>query len=453
MSSSPLIVLTMALSSLLVLPGTHPLFVQTGSVAELLLKDEIEQAEALLASQPKNSESVAFRGEIEFRRGNFAQAEALYKEAVGVDSKNARAHFGLGKLAMARVNAKEAIQELTRAIELDPKEPLYRLYASDAWGIDKNSAEQRKQLEEYIRLNPDDPDRLTEAKAGLDTLKAFGDDEVGAIQAPENPAPIHFRTSLNLLFANVMVNGNGPYEFAIDTGATQTVVSEKLAKEAGLDLITSSVVFGIGGSGKVETKLYKMKELSIGDVEVKNTPVGTFNDPLVAQLADGILGTSILSDFIITVNYPAGQLELSRKRAATPASAEVIPIWFFSNLLLLPLEVNGKKGNFVVDTGAVTTVLSHSMAAQLGVRENTPGAKVDMGIAGVGGFEGVVLKVPDVTFKTEKNSEAFPQVVAIDLKQISKMIGTEVAGVIGYDFLSDYKLTLDYYAGEIRISK
>jgi predicted aspartyl protease len=453
MSSSPLIVLTMALSSLLVLPGTHPLFVQTGSVAELLLKDEIEQAEALLASQPKNSESVAFRGEIEFRRGNFAQAEALYKEAVGVDSKNARAHFGLGKLAMARVNAKEAIQELTRAIELDPKEPLYRLYASDAWGIDKNSAEQRKQLEEYIRLNPDDPDRLTEAKAGLDTLKAFGDDEVGAIQAPENPAPIHFRTSLNLLFANVMVNGKGPYEFAIDTGATQTVVSEKLAKEAGLDLITSTVVFGIGGSGKVETKLYKMKELSIGDVEVKNTPVGTFNDPLVAQLADGILGTSILSDFIITVNYPAGQLELSRKRAATPASAEVVPIWFFSNLLLLPLEVNGKKGNFVVDTGAVTTVLSHSMAAQLGVRENTPGAKVDMGIAGVGGFEGLVLKVPDVTFKTEKNSEAFPQVVAIDLKQISKMIGTEVAGVVGYDFLSDYKLTLDYYAGEIRLSK
>ena len=453
MSSSPLIVLTMALSSLLVLPGTHPLFAQTGSVAELLLKDEIEQAEALLASQPNNSESVAFRGEIEFRRGNFAQAEALYREAVKVDSKNARAHFGLGKLAMARVNAKDAIQELTRAIELDPKEPLYRLYASDAWGIDKNSAEQRKQLEEYIRLNPDDPDRMTEAKAGLDTLKAFGDEEVGAIQAPENPAPIHFRTSLNLLFANVMVNGKGPYEFAIDTGATQTVISEKLAQEAGLDLITSTVVFGIGGSGKVETKLYKMKELSIGDVEVKNTPVGTFNDPLVAQLADGILGTSILSDFIITVNYPAGQLELSRKRAATPASAEVVPIWFFSNLLLLPLEVNGKKGNFVVDTGAVTTVLSHSMAAQLGVRENTPGAKIDMGIAGVGGFEGLVLKVPDVTFKTGKNSEAFPQVVAIDLKQISKMIGTEVAGVVGYDFLSDYKLTLDYYAGEIRISK
>jgi hypothetical protein len=93
------------------------------------------------------------------------------------------------------------------------------------------------------------------------------------------------------------------------------------------------------------------------------------------------------------------------------------------------------------------------MAAQLGVNENTPGAKIDMGITGVGGFEGVVLKVPNVTFKTPRNNEVFPQVVSIDLKQISKMIGTEVSGVVGFDFLSDYKLTLDYYASEIMLGK
>jgi len=63
------------------------------------------------------------------------------------------------------------------------------------------------------------------------------------------------------------------------------------------------------------------------------------------------------------------------------------------------------------------------------------------------------LKIPNVTFKTPKNTEVFPQVVAIDLKQISKMIGTEVAGILGYDFFSDYKLTLDYDAGELRLVK
>ncbi|PYR83208.1 MAG: hypothetical protein DMG19_19730, partial [Acidobacteria bacterium] len=332
-------------------------------------------------------------------------------------------------------------------------EPLYHLYASEAWAIDKNYLDQSKQLEEYLRLNPNDPERVVEAKAGLEMLKALGTTDVAVVTAPENPVPIRVRKALNLIFTQLTLNGRGPYNFAVDTGATQTVISEKLVAELGLQPIASTVVYGIGGSGKVDTRLYGVKEIAVGDVKIKNIPVGTFNDPLVSQLADGILGTAALSDFIITVNYPANQLELSRKRQPAPATTEVLPAWYFSNLLLVPVSVNGKQGNFIVDTGAVTTVLSHNMAAQLGINQNTPGAKIDLGIAGVGGFEGIVLKVPNVTFKTAKNTETFPQVVAIDLKQISKMIGSEVAGVVGYDFFSEYKLSLDYYGAEVRLSK
>ena len=54
MSSSPLVVVLAALTSLLVL--------QSGSVADLLLKDDVQQAEALLAKQPRNAETVALRG-------------------------------------------------------------------------------------------------------------------------------------------------------------------------------------------------------------------------------------------------------------------------------------------------------------------------------------------------------------------------------------------------------
>jgi predicted aspartyl protease len=448
MSSRPAIVL-MALSSFLVIPVTA----QNASVPDLLLRDDIEQAQSLLNNQPKTAQNVALHGEIEFRKGDFDRADTLYREALKLDPKNARAHFGLGKLALTKVKIKPAIQELTRAIELDPKEPLYRYYASEAWGMDKNTARQRVHLEDYLRLNPVDEDRVIEAKAALETLKAFGSQDPGVVDAPDNPAPIRFRTSLNLIFVSATINGKGPYQFAIDTGATQTVISEKLAADLGLEPITSTVVFGIGGVGKVETKLYKVKEFTTGNIKVKNLPVGTFNDPVISQFTDGILSTSVWSDFVVTVDYPGEQLLLSRKRAAAPASAEVIPVRFFSNLLLLRLDVNGKSGNFIVDTGAVTTVLSHTMAAQLGINENTPGAKIDMGIAGVGGFEGAVLKIPNVTFKSSKNVEVFPQVVAIDLKRISKTIGTEVAGIVGYDFFSDYKLTLDYDAAEIRLAK
>src|SRR5439155_4278909 len=115
------------------------------------------------------------------------------------------------------------------------------------------------------------------------------------------PAHIRVRKALSQIFTQLNINGRGPYNFAVDTGATQTVISEKLIAEVGLQPITSTVVYGIGGAGKVDTKLYGVNEIAVGDVKIKNIPVGTFNDPLVSQLADGILGTAALSDFIITV--------------------------------------------------------------------------------------------------------------------------------------------------------
>src|SRR4030095_4279537 len=98
MSSSAVPVL-MALASLFIVPAAA----QNASIADLLLQDDIQQAETLIDKQPRTAPNVAFRGEIEFRKGHFEQAEALYREALKIDSKNARAHFGLGKIALGKV--------------------------------------------------------------------------------------------------------------------------------------------------------------------------------------------------------------------------------------------------------------------------------------------------------------------------------------------------------------
>jgi tetratricopeptide (TPR) repeat protein len=122
----------MALTSFLTIPAAAQTTKADDPVADALLRDEIQQAESLLAKQSGSARNVAYKGEIEFRKGHFDQADSLYQEALKLDSKAARAHFGLGKLALARVKSKLAVQELMRAIELDPTEPLYRLYASES---------------------------------------------------------------------------------------------------------------------------------------------------------------------------------------------------------------------------------------------------------------------------------------------------------------------------------
>src|SRR6185436_20520915 len=112
-----------------------------------------------------------------------------------------------------------------------------------------------------------------------------------------------------------------------------------------------------------------------------------------------------------TIDYPRSRIDLAKK---APEGGTVIPVWCFSGLLLTPVEVNGQyKGNFLIDTGADSTLLAHSMAANLGVNKNTPGAALNLPIGGVGGLDEGVLMVPSVAIKTPFDSQQFDKMMAI----------------------------------------
>ena len=452
MSSRHLLVLT-ALTSLLIAQRAVGQAPRGDSIPELLLQDEIQKVESRLASAPKTAETVAFQGEVEYRKGHFEQADALYRSALQMNEKTARAHFGLGKLALARLKTADAVKLFSRAIDLDPKEPIYRFYISDALTLERKPKEAERQLQEYLKLNPADPDRVPMAKAALDVSAAFAGVEIGQIEAPAQPAPIRVQRMpmLNFLFADVSINGQGPFRFVIDSGATQTVLTEKVAIRLGLKKVATNIMYGLGGGGKLESPIYRADSIKIGDVTVKNVPLGTLTNPLLDLVLDGILGPSLLSDFVVTIDYPRSQVELSRK---APETGTVVPVWFFSGLFLTPVEVNGKtKGNFLIDTGADGTLLAASMANNLGVNKNTPGAKLDLPIGGIGGLEDSVLLVPSVTLKATFESRQFASLMAVELRGMSSLLQTELSGVLGYDMLKDYRVTFDYQRAEIRLSK
>ena len=422
-------------------------------VSGLLLTDQYEEAQALLLGLPESAQGVALKGEIEFRKGNFEAARAQYLRSLELDPETSRAHYGLGKLAMAKMESKEAVRSVMKAVELDPEEAIYRLTAAEAWGIDRNLDEQTRQFEAYVALDPSyDPERVAEVQAALDVIQNFGSEKMGTYEIPVDQEPIPILKAINLIFADFMVGEKGPFEFIVDTGASQTVFTEKLVNELGLEPIASTLIHGIGGEGKVDTNIYRIDELKFGDIEIHNLPIGSINEPMISELAAGIFSTATFNDQVVSIDYRRDRIEFNAPEISD--NVEHIPSWFFNNLVLIPLTINGEhQGNFLVDTGAVTTVLAHNMAATLGVTEDTPGAKIDLGLAGIGGFEGVVLLVPEVVFTTEKNLEGFSQVVSIDMREISKMLGTEVAGVVGYDFLKGYRISIDFQNAEVRLSK
>jgi predicted aspartyl protease len=452
MSSRHLLVLT-ALTSLLLVQGPAGQAAQAppATLADLLLRDQIQQIESRLASTPKTAETVAFQGEVEYRKGHFEEAERLYRSALQINEKTARAHFGLGKLALAKLKSADAVKLFSRAIEMDAKEPIYHFYISDALALERKTKEAEQQLQAYLKLNPTDPDRVPMAKAALDIFAAFRGVDVGQVEAPAQPAPIPFQKLLNLMFTEVTINGQGPYRFLVDTGATQTVISEKIATKLGLKKIATNIMHGVGGDGKLDSPVFRVDSLKIGDVTVKNLPLGTLDNPVLDQILDGIIGTPMLADFVITIDYPRSRIDLAK---TAPETGTVIPVWCFSGLMLTPVEVNGQyKGNFLIDTGADSTLLAHSMAANLGVNKNTPGAAINLPIGGVGGLDQGILMVPKVSLKTVVETKQFEMLMALELKDMSSLIQTELSGVLGYDSLKDYRVTLDYHKAEIRLSK
>ncbi|WP_187645383.1 retropepsin-like aspartic protease [Streptomyces sp. TRM49041] len=113
-----------------------------------------------------------------------------------------------------------------------------------------------------------------------------------------------------LAFVPVTIAGEGPFMFALDTGASASVVDDDVADEAGLRLTGESApVSGILGSGRVPVA--RVNEWKVGDVPLDPGRVAVIDLGPARGAGDiqGLLGSDVLSDFgSIVIDYDEGTL-------------------------------------------------------------------------------------------------------------------------------------------------
>ena len=115
-------------------------------------------------------------------------------------------------------------------------------------------------------------------------------------------------------------------------------------------------------------------------------------------------------------------------------------------LLVVPVRVN-ERGPFafILDSGAGTTLLTPALAESLGVESTgtkqgqTAGGAVEVSLAAVES-----LGLGDV-------SRSNLEVAILDLGRISQAIGAPLDGDLGYNFLKDFRLTIDFQKSELRL--
>ena len=110
------------------------------------------------------------------------------------------------------------------------------------------------------------------------------------------------------------INGRRTGRLLLDTGATVTVISRRLAREAeALVAGGTSRITLYTASGIVEAPVITLASLAVGGVLVRHVSAAIHDLPGIGDEIDGLLGMSFLRHFKMTLDPDRGELTLDRR--------------------------------------------------------------------------------------------------------------------------------------------
>ena len=115
-----------------------------------------------------------------------------------------------------------------------------------------------------------------------------------------------------IILVPTWVNAMGPYDFALDTGASLTILSAELAQSLGVK--RGGRIQGMGAGGALEVSIASVDWLAIGQSVVKGLQVAVMDLNALGQAAGvkllGIIGYNFLKSFRVTIDYRRNLLRL-----------------------------------------------------------------------------------------------------------------------------------------------
>lgn len=117
----------------------------------------------------------------------------------------------------------------------------------------------------------------------------------------------------------VRINGKGPFDFVLDTGATITCLDASLAKELELEPAEGirGIGAGIGGAGNVS--IVRIDTIEVGEAAARDLLACTVDLGAIGDVgieARGLLGLNFLKPFRMTLDFERNALILEEPSAA-----------------------------------------------------------------------------------------------------------------------------------------
>lgn len=165
--------------------------------------------------------------------------------------------------------------------------------------IKQGGSEQSKKVDHFFRSLPPGPSGI-----------AVPIPTTSAAAAAKNAAIIPVTLSRGAIIVPVTFNGTVTANLLLDTGASMTMISRRVASNLALPAIASGLISGIGGT--INAQIARVESIKVGDAEVGGMPV-SIHDISRFPRFEGLLGMDFLSRFHVSVDSTKQLLVLTPK--------------------------------------------------------------------------------------------------------------------------------------------
>lgn len=179
----------------------------------------------------------------------------------------------------------------------------------------------------------------------------------------------------------VMVNGQGPFQFVVDTGSERTAIASDLAERLGLPKGKSVLMHAANISQQRETGV--IQNLQVGSGKGLKTEAILLERQNI--LVDGMLGIDLMRKQQIVMDFKGSKLSVEPARKERfDANAVVVPgRSLYGQLILADVKIRGQSIYVVLDSGGENTVANSALARILRRPDPSDGSVAIIDVTGL----------------------------------------------------------------------
>jgi|GEM_PF-3408777 len=160
-----------------------------------------------------------------------------------------------------------------------------------------------------------------------------------------------------------MVNGQGPFKFFYDTGASACVLDSAFVEELGIEVLGPTTVGDHTASARIPAQEVEMESLELEGVSFEGIPAVAFDrSQLRGAEVRGVLGLPLFHQHLLTIDYDKGVLSITKD--LLPEKGPGIVPYGGAVLPEILIQVGEEELSCHIDSGSPTGLMLATAVAE-----------------------------------------------------------------------------------------